>query len=103
MVNFEWFQQQALALPGVTEEPHFEKISFRVSKKIFAIYDSTNNRATLKLSEVDQSIYSAIDSTIIFPVNNKWGIQGWTTIELTRVPSKLFAEILRSAYLEVVR
>jgi len=98
MVNFERFQKLALAFPGVTVEPHFEKISFRVKKKIFATYDKTNIRASVKLTEVEQSVYSVIDSTMIYPVNNKWGKQGWTVIEMTRVPSKLFAEILECAY-----
>jgi hypothetical protein len=30
----------ALALPGTSEEPHFEKTSFRVGKKIFATVPS---------------------------------------------------------------
>lgn len=39
MVSIEAFRKLALSFPEVTEEPHFEKTSFRVKGKIFATYD----------------------------------------------------------------
>jgi hypothetical protein len=33
------------SFPKATEEPHFEKTSFRVKKKFFATYDKKNKRA----------------------------------------------------------
>lgn len=101
MVNIETFRKLALSFPEATEEPHFEKTSFRVKKKIFATYDNIKKRACIKLSEIDQDVFSSPDKTIIFPVNNKWGKQGWTLIEMSKVHNKVFKDALATAYCEV--
>lgn len=76
MVDIEAFRDLALSFPDTIELPHFEKTSFRVNKKIFATLDNKNNRACLMLSEVDQSVFSAHDKSVIYPVPNKWGKKG---------------------------
>ncbi|HQY20040.1 MAG TPA: MmcQ/YjbR family DNA-binding protein [Ignavibacteria bacterium] len=101
MVTIDTFRKLALSFPETTEEAHFEKTSFRIKKKIFATYDDIKKRACIKLSETDQYVFSSADNTIIFPVDNKWGKQGWTIIEMSEVHKKLFAEALKSAYCEV--
>ena len=101
MITFEAFQKKALSFPEATEEMHFEKISFRVRKKIFATFDDKLNRASLKLSAIDQDVFSSIDRTIIYPVDNKWGLQGWTIFELKKIPSRVFMDALEHAYCEV--
>lgn len=101
MITLNAFRKLALSFPEATEEPHFEKTSFRVKKKIFATYDHKNKRACIKLSEIDQDVFSSIDNTIIYPVENKWGKQGWTLIELSQVHKDLFADALTTAYCEV--
>jgi predicted DNA-binding protein (MmcQ/YjbR family) len=68
MINIATFKKIALSFAETNEQPHFEKISFRVGKKIFATYDSKNNRACIKLSEADQHIFCLYDKSIIFPV-----------------------------------
>jgi predicted DNA-binding protein (MmcQ/YjbR family) len=100
MVSIDTFRKLALSFPEATEEPHFEKTSFRVKKKIFATYDDLNKRACIKLSEIDQDIFSLADKTIIFPVDNKWGKQGWTFIEMSKVKEELFIAALTTAYCE---
>lgn len=101
MVTITALRKLALSLPETSEEPHFEKTSFRVAKRIFASYDDAKKRACLKLSEIDQNVFSAVDKTIIFPVDNKWGKQGWTFIEMKKIKKDLFSEILNAAYCEV--
>ena len=101
MVSIDTFRKLALSFPEATEEPHFEKTSFRVKKKIFATYDNKNKRACIKLSEIDQDVFSSADKTIIFPVDNKWGKQGWTLIELSKVRKELLIDALTTAYCEV--
>ncbi|MDD4777524.1 MAG: MmcQ/YjbR family DNA-binding protein [Fermentimonas sp.] len=101
MVTFDTFRKMALSFPEATEEPHFEKTSFRVQKKIFATYDEKNKRACIKLSEIDQDVFCSTDRTIIYPIPNKWGRQGWTFIEMKKVHKDLFADALRTAYCEV--
>jgi hypothetical protein len=99
MVNLETFRQIAFSLPEVTEAPHFEKISFRINKKIFATLDVKNNTATVKLSAIDQDVFSAFDNTV-YPVPNKWGKQGWTIINLQIVREDMLTDILKTAYIE---
>ncbi len=101
MVSIDTFRKIALSFPEATEEPHFEKTSFRVKKKIFATYDDIKKRACIKLSEIDQNVFSSADKSIIFPVDNKWGKQGWTLIEMSKVRKDLFVDALTTAYCEV--
>ncbi|MEJ7587502.1 MAG: MmcQ/YjbR family DNA-binding protein [Ferruginibacter sp.] len=52
----------ALSYPETVEMPHFEKLSYRIKKgKIFATLDASGQIACLKLTEIDQSIFSGID------------------------------------------
>jgi predicted DNA-binding protein (MmcQ/YjbR family) len=39
MQQIDFLRQFALSLPETTQEPHFEKTSFKVRKRIFATYD----------------------------------------------------------------
>ncbi len=101
MVSINTFRKLALSFPETSEEPHFENTSFRVKKKIFATYDDVKKRACIKLSLINQDVFSVLDKSIIFPVDNKWGKQGWTIIELSKVREDLFVDALTMAYCEV--
>ena len=98
MVSIATFKKIATAFPEVVEQPHFEKHSYRVGKKIFATLDEDKQQACLKLSAAEQDIFSAFDKTIIYPVPNKWGQQGWTFVNLSLVKENLLSEILKTAY-----
>ena len=101
MIKIDAFRKLALSFPETKEEAHFKKTSFRVKKKIFATYDDLNKRACIKLSEIHQNVFSSVDQSIIYPVNNKWGKQGWTNIELSKISKALFIDALTTAYCEV--
>ena len=101
MISIDTLRNLALSFPEATEEAHFEKTSFRVKKKIFATYDDIKNRACIKLSEIDQDVFSSAEKTAIFPVGNKWGKQGWTLIDMDSVNEDLFRDALTTAYCEV--
>lgn len=98
MITIQTFRELALSFPDATEEPHFEKTSFRVNKKIFATLDEKNNRACLMLTVIDQSVFSAFDNTIIYPVPNKWGQKGATFVELSTVRKTVLKDALKHAY-----
>ena len=98
MVSIEIFRLLALDFAEVCESPHFEKASFRVNKKIFATLDTRNKKAVVKLSAVDQSVFCAFDKSIIYPVPGKWGLQGWTMIELNKVGKNMLKDALTTAY-----
>jgi hypothetical protein len=75
MVSINSFRKMALSFPETTEQPHFEKPSFRVGKKIFATLDIRDKLACIKLSAIDQDVFSSFGKTIIYPVPDKWGKQ----------------------------
>ena len=102
MISIETFRKLALSFPDASEEPHFEKTSFRVKKKIFATFDEKNNRAVLKLNEIDQSVFCASSEMIFYPVPNKWGKQGWTIVELSKVRPEMFEDALIHSYQNVL-
>jgi predicted DNA-binding protein (MmcQ/YjbR family) len=98
MVRFRQLQAVALSFPEASEQSHFEKTSFRVGKKIFATYDSVHNRCCLKLPETDQDVFCCFDRSVLYPVPNKWGTQGWTFIELSTVRKEMLDDALAIAY-----
>ncbi|MEO6732552.1 MAG: MmcQ/YjbR family DNA-binding protein [Ferruginibacter sp.] len=98
MVDNEAFKNMVLSFPDIVEMPHFEKTSFRLKNKIVATLDITSKKACIKLTETDQYIFATIDPTGIYPVNNKWGKQGWTFIELKKVKKNILKDALAKAY-----
>lgn len=101
MVSIETVRQLALSFPGTDEHPHFHLKAFRVKKKIFSTMDERLKRVMVKLSPVDQSVFCAIDKTIIYPVPGGWGKKGATYIELSRVRKTMFKDALITAYCNV--
>ena len=101
MISLKTARQLALSFDGAEEMPHFEKPSFRINKKIFLTLDEKNNRACIKLPEIEQDIFSSINKKMIYPVPNKWGKQGWTLIELKDISKDLFREALTASFTNV--
>ncbi|MES2591768.1 MAG: MmcQ/YjbR family DNA-binding protein [Bacteroidota bacterium] len=101
MVTIETARKLALAFEEAEEQPHFEKPSFRIKKKIFATLDLKQNLACLKLTEIEQSVFSAFDNSIIYPVPNAWGKQGWTFFDLKKIRKDMFKDALTTAYCNV--
>lgn len=101
MVDIEIFKKMVLSFPETTEQPHFEKTSFKVGPKIFVTLDLQTKRACAKLSLIDQDVFSSFDKTIIFPVPNKWGKKGWTFIALHKIKPEMLKDVLTRAFCEV--
>ncbi len=98
MVSIETFRNLALSFPGTTEQPHFDKTSFRTIKRIFATLDIENKRGCLMLTAIDQSVFSAYDKSVIYPLPNKWGKQGATYVELKTVRKSMLKDAMTQAY-----
>lgn len=95
------FRKICLSFSEVTEEPHFHKTSFRIKKKIFATFDEKTGLAAIKLSEKEQDLFCLIDPNVIYPVPNKWGKQGWTNAEISKIDPEVLEDLLLTAYQEV--
>jgi hypothetical protein len=101
MVSIKSFRELALSYPETTEEPHFERTSFRVKKKIFATLGEQDKKACLMLAPIDQPSFCAAAPAVIYPVPNKWGLQGATYVELNGVDVEVLEDALTMAYCKV--
>lgn len=95
------FNALAISLPEVSVEPHFEKTSFRVKKKIFATLNEKEKRATLKFTPEEQEMFRKINPEAIFSVPNKWGKMGWTHLKYEVLSEEIVSELLKVAYLNI--
>ena len=100
-MQFKAFKTLALSFPNTIEAPHFENVAFKVNKKIFATYNPTHNRATVKLNAIDQQVFVKVSNGAINAVPNKWGLQGWTNIDLNTVHEDLCIDAITTAYCTV--
>ena len=98
MVDIETFRKLALSLPGAEELPHFHLASFRIKRKIFATLWEKENKAMLKLSLIDQSVFCSYDTTTFSPVPGGWGTKGATFVELGKVKKRMLKDALALAY-----
>ncbi|HRX94833.1 MAG TPA: MmcQ/YjbR family DNA-binding protein [Chitinophagaceae bacterium] len=98
MVSITTARKKALSFPETDEHPHFDRKAFRVKKKIFATLLEKERTMNLMLTPEDQFVFCKIDKNIIYPVPNKWGLKGATTIELKKISMAVFKDILRVAY-----
>ena len=101
MISMATFRTMTLSFPETVEQPHFEKTSFRIRKKIFATLDEKTHIVVLKLSLIDQSVFCDINKTMIYPVEGGWGKQGWTKVELKKINRNILKDILTTAYCHV--
>jgi YjbR len=103
MITEKTFINMALSFPGTEQRPHFERIGFKViNKRMFATYLDKNNTANIFLTPAEQAVFCKMH-TGIYPVPNKWGEKGATTLELDNVPKEIVMEALLSAYNEIVK
>jgi len=98
MVDIEKARQIALSLPGTEERDHFGMPSFRVKNRIFSTLRMNENRMMVKLSLIDQSVFSAFDKAVIYPVPNKHGLMGYTFFELSAVRPDMLEDALTTAW-----
>ncbi len=95
----ETFRQLALSFPGTEENPHFDRRAFKITgKRIFATLHEKTISVNLKLPPVHQKEFCALDENAIYPVPNKWGLQGWTTVDLTKISDDILLAALETAY-----
>ena len=98
MVDIEIVREIAMSLPGTEEHDHFGMPSFRVNNKIFSTLWIKENKAMVKLSSIDQSVFVAFDNSIFYPVPNKWGLQRATFVELAKVRHDMLKDALTTAW-----
>jgi len=99
MVSLEAARKIALSMPDAEEFDHFGRPAFRIKKKrIFATLWPLENRMMVKLSPIDQSVFNAFDSSIFYPVPNKWGLKGATFVDLSKVRPDMLKDAINTAW-----
>lgn len=92
-------QKLALALPGVTEEPHHHKTSFRVRGKIFATADLSETCLNIMVGEAERDPVLDIYSHCLEALH--WGkkIVG-VRVNLLEATPEIVDELLKLAWRE---
>lgn len=98
MATIDTFRRIALAFPGSTEVPHFEKCAFRNKQKIYATLTEATGIAVALLTPAEQYVFCKMDEKNIYPVPNKWGLKGATNLHIKNITAEILQEILESAY-----
>lgn len=98
MVTPEEAKQIALSFEGTGEKPHFHRTAFTVNGKIFATLLEGDSTLNLMFDTQTQFIFCPPKSDVIYPVPNKWGLKGATTIDLKKANKKLVKGALEAAY-----
>jgi hypothetical protein len=74
----------ALALEGTTEHAHFDRAAFKVVR-IYATLANDGSGLNLKLTPEEQEFKAMLAPEVFAPLPNKWGLAGWTSVDLKAV------------------
>jgi hypothetical protein len=98
MITPEAVRAIALSFDETCEKPHFNRTAFTVKGKIFATLSVSEGTLNLLFDVKTQFIFCPPASDIIYPVPNKWGLKGATTIQLKKAGKNLVKKALEEAY-----
>jgi hypothetical protein len=101
MANSESFRRIALALPGATTAPHFDRTAFKV-KRTFATLAADELSANLKLTPDEQEFRCQLAPEVFRALDNGWGRQGWTEMRLAPATEADIAAALEMAHAHAV-
>lgn len=94
-------RRMALALPGATEAPHFDRSAFKVDR-IFVTLDAAGETANFKFTPDEQEFKCQLAPEVFSPVDNAWGRQGWTTARLPAASENDLRAALEMAHAHAV-
>ncbi len=93
------FRKLALSFPDSTEEPHFERTSFRVKKKIFATMVSDGSEAMVKVVPALRCKDLLKEHPEVFFSHGYWTQKlGAIGVKLPKADAKLMRELLDGAW-----
>lgn len=94
------FKKLALKMPEATEGAHHGVVDFRVGNKIFATLAYVKDDYGVLMLDPEQQAGMAADAPGVFsPVQNVWGRQGATRVNLAAVKPDILEAALRTAWL----
>jgi len=96
-VSLARVRKHAMSLPEVTEEPHFELLSWRVRGKIFATIPPEPHRLRLMLGEGDA--HEAVAALPDAVEELRWGRKlAGVTVRLDRIAASGVVDLVESAW-----
>ena len=96
-MDIEAVRAIALALPEVTEEPHFDYGSFRVKGKIFVTVPPDQQHIHVRLDEQQRLLVLAVHPTGMEPLH--WGKQILgIRVDLRRADQAAVAHLIQAAW-----
>ena len=96
MTTPEHIRDFALSLPEAHEQPHFEKSSFRVGKRIFATLDTATEVLVVKMPVDEQEVLLESHPEVF--ATNSWSAQGWLEAQLATIDPEMAREVLEDAW-----
>jgi hypothetical protein len=87
----------ALALPGASEVPHFERAAFRTTRRMFATLGPDGTTVNF-MFDLEQQEFWCENEAAFAPVPGGWGKMGCTTCVLSKVDEATFKSALNAAH-----
>ncbi len=87
----------ALALEGTTEQAHFDRAAFKV-KRIYATLAGDGKTLNLNLTPDEQEFKILLAPEVFRQLPNKWGLAGWTEVDLKAIGKAELAAALQLAW-----
>ena len=91
-------REMALALPDVTEAPHFHRLAFRTPRKMFATLDAAVPDLNLLFDPDLRDFYCEQAPHAFTAVPGGWGVRGATCCRLASVDEATLESALRAAH-----
>jgi len=88
----------ALALPGASEAPHFDRVAFRTPRRIFATLAADGCHLNLMFDPELRDFYCQMAPTMFAPVPGGWGRAGATSCDLDAVDEATLRSALEAAH-----
>ena len=85
-------------LSDISEKDHFGSDAFYANKRIFATVWHNENKVNVRLTPELQRQFLETDGEAFEEIDNAWGRQGWTTIQLEFVDKSLFSDAINAAW-----
>lgn len=82
----------------VSEKDHFGSDAFYANKRIFATVWHKENKVNIRLTPDLQRKFLETDGEAFSEIDNAWGRQGWTTVQLEFVDKGLFSDAVQAAW-----
>jgi hypothetical protein len=88
----------ALALPGASEAPHFHRLAFRTTRKMFATLDAAAGDINFMFDPNLRDFYCEQAPHAFAPVPGGWGRMGATRCDLATIDEPTLTSALLAAH-----